>query len=176
MKWRVLIIILLSCFLFASGCSLPDFKSGEKSAERINTAFIEALNAQDKDGIRALLCEYTLEEEGIDEQIEEMFDFFDDSIFPIKKENILEKRLGSEESSWNDGVQIMCIDARITIKSNTNKCYTILCTAWPIYYDSKRKGVVQIKVIDKTGLESCNHDEYIKAINNPNRLCFVGGE
>lgn len=169
------IIILLSCLLFASSCSLPDFTSGERVAEKINTAFIKALNAQDKDGIKALLCEYTLEEEDIDEQIEEMFEFFDDSVFPINKENILEKRLGSEESSWNDGVQIMCIDARITIKSDTNKCYTILCTAWPIYYDSKRKGVVRIKVIDKTGLENYNHDEYIKAINNPNRLCFVGG-
>lgn len=174
MKKRIL-IILLNCLLFAGGCSLPDFTSGEKSAEKINTAFIKALNAQDKDGIKALLCEYTLEEEDIDEQIEEMFEFFDDSVFPINKENILEKRLGSEESSWNDGVQIMCIDARITIKSDTNKCYTILCTAWPIYYDSKCKGVVRIKVIDKTGLESCNHDEYNKAINNPNRLCFVGG-
>ena len=174
MKKSVL-IILLSCLLFAGGCSLPDFTSGEKSAEKINTAFIKALNAKDKDGIKALLCEYTLEEEDIDKQIEEMFEFFDDSVFPINKENILEKRLGSEESSWNDGVQIMCIDARITIKSDTNKCYTILCTAWPIYYDSKRKGVVRIKVIDKTGLENCNHDEYIKAINNPNRLCFVGG-
>lgn len=176
MKWRVLIIILLSCSLFAGGCSLPDFTTGEQAAEKINTAFIEALNAKDKDGIKALLCEYTLEEEDIDEQIEEMFEFFDDSVFPINKENILEKRLGSEESSWNDGVQIMCIDARITITSDTNKCYTILCTAWPIYHDSKRKGVVQIKVIDKTGLERCNHDEYIKAINNPSRLCFVGGE
>lgn len=176
MKWKLLTIILLSCSLFVSGCSLPDFITGEQAAEKINTAFIEALNTKDKNGIKALLCEYTLEDEGIDEQIEGMFKFFDDSIFPIKKENVLEKMLGSEESSWNDGMQIMCIDARITIKSDTNKCYTVLCTAWPIYYDSKREGIVRIKVIDKTGLESCNNDKYIKEINNPNRLYFVGSE
>ena len=84
--------------------------------------------------------------------------------------------LASEETSWTDGVETMKIIAILKIQSELNKCYTVYCTAWSIYYDSKRKGVVQIKVIDKTGLESCNHDEYIKAINNPNRLCFVGGE
>ncbi|MGN1137218.1 MAG: DUF5104 domain-containing protein [Oscillospiraceae bacterium] len=169
------IIILLSCLLFASSCSLPNFTSGERAAEKINTAFIEALDAKDKDGIKALLCEYTLEEEDIDNQIEDMFDFFDDSVFPIKKENVVLHAPGSEETSWTDGVKTMRITSHLIIKTETNKCYSIICTAWPVCSDSKRKGVVEIKVVDETGLDYYNTDEYIKGINDPSRLCFVGG-
>lgn len=48
---------------------MPDFTSGERAAKKINTAFIKALNTQDKEGIKSLLCEYTLEEDDIDEQL-----------------------------------------------------------------------------------------------------------
>ena len=177
MKWRVLIIILLSCSLFASGCSLPDFTSGEKSAERINTAFIEALNAQDKDGIRALLCEYTLEEEGIDEQIEEMFDFFDDSIFPIKKENIVLNDLASEESSWQDGKKTMKINTILRVQSESNKLYTVFCTAELVDCDAKQKGVVQIEIVNMTGLDiNRNFKEYMRERDDPNRHFLLGRE
>ncbi|MCM1329448.1 MAG: DUF5104 domain-containing protein [Ruminococcus sp.] len=169
---KCLTAIFLCFVLFVGGCSSAT--SGEKAAEEINAAFVEALNAKDKDGIKALLCEYTLEKDGIDEQIEDMFAFFDKSIFPIKNENITEQGLGSEESSWTDGEKTMCIDARITIQSNMNKCYTILCTSWVLCSDPKQKGVVQIKVIDKTDLVYNNTDEYVKAINDKSRLCFVG--
>lgn len=104
-----------------------------------------------------------------------MFDFFDDSVFPIKKENIVLHAPGSEETSWTDGVKTMCITSQLIIKSETNKCYSIICTAWPVCSDPKRKGVVEIKVIDETGLDYYNTDEYIKGINDPSRLCFVGG-
>ena len=172
-----LIVIIISCLLFATSCNLPDFTSGEKSAEKTNTAFIKALNAQDKNGIKALLCEYTLEEEDIDKQIEEMFEFFDDSVFPIKKDNIVMNSLASEETSWTDGVETMKIIAILKIQSESNKCYTVYCTAWPVCSDQKKQGVVGIDVVNTTGLDiNRNRKEYMRERDDPNRHFLLGRE
>lgn len=149
-------------------------KSGEYEEKKITGAFVKALNAGDKEGIKALFSEGSLlENKNIDEQIDNMFDFFDSSIFPLEKKNVFQ-RGGTEERSHNAGLTSTVISPKIDIQSENGKRYTVIFSARIDYPDPKQLGVYQIKIIDKTGLSSDNSDEYAKEINNKDRLCFVG--
>ena len=170
---KIFALIILSCFLFVSGCSSDNFTSGEKVAKEINTAFVEALNAKNKDGIKALLCEYTLEEDDIDEQIENMFAFFDKSIFPINKSDIWNKGAGAEEESITNGERTLKIAANLEIQNKNGKQYLVVCFAYVCCSDPKNVGVSQIKVIDETNLPDDLY-ERLREKNNKDRLCFVG--
>lgn len=149
-------------------------KSGEYEEKKITNAFVKALNARDKEGIKALFSEeFLIEYENVDEQIDNMFDFFDRSIFPIEKKDVFQHG-GSEERSHNAGLTSVIISSKLDIQSENGKRYTVVFSACIEYPDPKHVGVYQIKVIDKTGLSSDNPDEYKKEINYKDRLCFVG--
>ena len=106
-----------------------------------------------------------------------MFDFFDDSIFPIKKENIVLNDLASEESSWQDGKKTMKINTILRVQSESNKLYTVFCTAELVDCDAKQKGVVQIEIVNMTGLDiNRNFKEYMRERDDPNRHFLLGRE
>lgn len=149
-------------------------RSGEYEEKKITNSFVKALNAGDKEGIKALFSESSLlNNKNVDEQVDNMFDFFDSSIFPIEKKNVLH-RGGSEERSHNAGLTSSVLSSKIDIQSENGKCYTVIFSAYIDNPNPKQLGVYRIKVIDKTGLSSDDPDEYAKEINNKDRLCFVG--
>lgn len=172
MKLKKFVLLIFCSLIGLSGCNNL-YASGESEAQQINAAFAEALNAKDKDGIKALLCEYTLEEDDIDEQIEDMFAFFDKSIFPISKSDIWDKGAGAEEEFVANGEKTLKIASNLEIQNKNGKQYLVVCFAYVCCSDPKKIGVSQIKVIDETNLPD-DLDERLREKNNENRLCFVG--
>lgn len=89
-----------------------------------------------------------LEYENIDGQIDNMFDFFDSSIFPIEKKNVFQ-RGGSEERSHNAGLTSTVMSSNIDIQSQNGKLYTVVFSVYIDNPNPKQLGVYRIKVIEK---------------------------
>lgn len=124
-------------------------RSGEYEGKKITAAFVKALNAGDKEGVKALFSESSLlEYENIDGQIDNMFDFFDRSIFPIEKKNVFQ-RGGSEERSHNAGLTSTVMSSNIDIQSQNGKLYTVVFSVYIDNPNPKQLGVYRIKVIEK---------------------------
>ncbi len=140
----------------------------DEEAQRINETFVEALNSKNKNDIRELLCDLTLEQNDIDEQIEGMFDFFDPSIFPIEKGEVEYKAAAHSVNS----IRTLRINTGVMIRTET-KTYEVICEACIYSPDSEKIGVSEIKVIDKTDLPD-DIIERNKAINEEGRQYYVG--
>ena len=111
----------------------------KEEAQMINETFVEALNSKSKNGIKKLLCDYTLAQNDIDEQIEGMFDFFDPSIFPIKKGEVEYKTTAQSGGTYNS-VRTLRINAGVMIRTDT-KTYEVICYAHVYSPDSEKIGV-----------------------------------
>ncbi len=171
---KILCLTLAACMaLFLPSCTVPDFTTGRDASIEMNKVLIEALNDRDVEKVKSLLCEQTLAIEDIDEQITAMFDFFEEGVLPIKEEEIVYSRAGSESGSFRNGVETLQVNASQYIRSECGKEYSILMAAYTKTSNPNIKGVSWIWVTDETDLPG-NMEERDKVFQEKERNCYVG--
>lgn len=171
---KIFCLTLAACIvLLSSSCTVPDFTTGRDASIKMNKILIEALNDRDAEKVKSLLCDATLEIEDIDEQINNMFDFFEDGILPIKEDEIFNSGAGSESSSFRNGVETLQINASQRIRSECGKEYSILMAAYIKTSNPDIKGVSWIWIRDETDLPEDMAEER-EELEKEWRNCYVG--
>ena len=176
-----LIVIIIPGVLIQTGI----VKNADHEAERIFAIFIEAVENKDTDKIKSLFCTDTLENganDDIDEQIAVMFDFFDERIFPLKKDDIKRNSSGSEESSYRDGKKVYWVfSPTLHIFTKNGDYYEIIMDYCMVNEaDKSNEGIRKIRVYDMTGFSYYplgskeEWEMYCQAKDDEERICFVG--
>lgn len=159
------LFVCLFLYLFNRFSYNPD-----RIAKRLNTTFIAAVNTKDTNKIKRMMCKYTLEINDIDQQIEKLFEYFEEErALPIEISEVTGIDRHSERASVRDGVLRKAkVNAHMTINSKNGKKYDVVMNNYFINEDKKNEGVSRIAVYDITGLEGKELIDYIT--NNPDNL------
>lgn len=176
-----LIVIIIPTVLIQTGI----VKNADHEAQRIFAVFIEAVETKDTDKIKSLFSAAALgngANDDIDEQIAAMFDFFDERIFPLQKDDIKRNSSGNEESSYRDGKKVYWVSSpELHIFTKNGHYYEIIMDYCMVNEaDKSNEGIRKIRVYDMTGFSYYplgskeEWEMYRQAKEDEERICFVG--
>ena len=116
------------------------------------------------------MCKYTPKVDDIDQQIEKLFEYFDEEgVLPIEISDVTGIDRNVEQASFRNGVLRKArVNAEMTINSKNGKRYIVVLFNYFINEDKKKIGVSQIVVYNIPGLEGAKLTDYLT--NDPDKL------
>ena len=149
MKKIVLIVgVITILFLSSCGKGKDKYENGASVAKRMNGIILEAIENDEPEKIKGILCERLLKEhDNIDQEIEEFIHFIDGDIISVERQY---GDLAGRSTQYPYGLTFeMYTGHIIDIKTNTGNRYRLYSYGYNVNIHSPDKiGIVSLTIID----------------------------